>query len=519
MKKLFIFILSFPLLTSFGQSTNSFCAFNQNGEKYELNLVDGTGSLTFVQYNRSGVIVKTVSGTWSMRDEGVYGPFERLTVNIPVGQMKFLVVRTSRGAIQELQDESAYKRNFQPCTGIFSGGNNQAEKIIKYNPNASLIIGTPITIGNLMIASKDMPEPLSWEDAKKMCDLLADGWRLPTKYELNDLFQNKIKIGNFKRSDYWSSTEKDFDLSWSQDFNDGSESYFYKSSKKVGGIVMSPKAFYVRAVKDVKIPTAEEIKQAQIEEKKRLEQAKIEEKKRLEQAKIDEKNARIKTIGIPIKIFNFEVAENDFPGGQKMTWEEAKKACESLGDGWRLPTKDELNILYLNKASFNGIVDNTYWSSTKDGNLALVVSFIDGKSVSSGSSFGWVVRAIRTMNTGDSDKENIFSTSDKQKVIGTTIKIRNLEVAQFDFAQIMNWDLAKLACEALGDGWRLPTKDELNILYRNKSKVWGSERVNKAIWSSTEANLGYAWFQYPSDGGQYGKRKNDTGHVRAVRSF
>ena len=295
-------------------------------------------------------------------------------------------------------------------------------------------------------------------------------------------------------------------------------------------------------------PTAEEIKQAQIDEKKRLEQAKIdeknrleqaiiEEKKRLEQAKIDEKNrleqaiineknrleqakqARIKTIGTTIKIFNFEVAENNFPGGEKMTWEEAKKACESLGDGWRLPTKDELNILYLNKASFNGIVDNTYWSSTKNGNLALVVSFIDGKSVSSGSSFGWVVRAIRTMNTGDSDKENIFSTSDKQKVIGTTIKIRNLEVAQFDFAQIMNWDLAKLACEALGDGWRLPTKDELNILYRNKSKVWGSERVNKAIWSSTEANLGYAWFQYPSDGGQYGKRKNDTGHVRAVRSF
>ena len=47
MKNLFIFILSFPLLTSFGQSINSFCAFNQNGEKYELNLVDGTGSLTF----------------------------------------------------------------------------------------------------------------------------------------------------------------------------------------------------------------------------------------------------------------------------------------------------------------------------------------------------------------------------------------------------------------------------------------------------------------------------------------
>ena len=494
MKKLFIFILSFPLLTSFGQSTNSFCAFNQNGEKYELNLVDGTGSLTFVQYNRSGVIVKTVSGTWSMRDEGVYGPFERLTVNIPVGQMKFLVVRTSRGAIQELQDESAYKRNFQPCTGIFSGGNNQAEKIIKYNPNASLIIGTPITIGNLMIASKDMPEPLDWWDAKEECLKLGDGWRLPSIEELEFMYENKSSIGTFTRNGYWSKSQSsnqignsgELVLAWTKSFNTGKKADY---DKKYPGYVRAVKT--AAAISEVKEPIKEPAKLP----------------------------VKINIIGTPIKIFNFEVAENNFPGGEKMTWEEAKKACESLGDGWRLPTKDELNILYLNKASFNGIVDNTYWSSTKDGNLALVVSFIDGKSVSSGSSFGWVVRAIRTMNKGDSDKENIFSTSDKQKVIGTTIKIRNLEVAQFDFAQIMNWDLAKLACEALGDGWRLPTKDELNILYRNKSKVWGSERVNKAIWSSTEANLGYAWFQYPSDGGQYGKRKNDTGHVRAVRSF
>jgi hypothetical protein len=529
MKKLFIFILSFPLLTSFGQSTNSFCSFNQNGEKYELNLVDGTGSVTWVKYNRSGDILNSGRGTWSMSNDAVYGGlYERLTVNIPTGQMKFLVVRTSRGAIQELQDESAYKRNFQPCTSIFSGGNNQAEKIIQYNSNASRIIGTSIRIGNLEVAQYDFPQQLTWDDAKKTCDLLGDDWRLPTKYELNDLFQNKIKIGNFKRSDYWSSTEKDFEQSWSQDFNDGSESYFYKSSKKVGGIVISPKAFYVRAVKNFKPPTAEEIKKAQIEEKKRLEQAKIDEKNRLEQAIINEKNrleqaiqARIKTIGTPIKIFNFEVAENDFPGGEKMTWEEAKKACESLGDGWRLPTKDELFILYLNKKNINVIRDYTYWSSTKIGNLVDIVSFIDGRSSSSGSSYGWVVRAIRTIKRGDSAKESIFSTSDKQIVIGTTIKIRNLEVAQFDFAQKMNWDLAKVACDALGDGWRLPTKDELKILYRNKSNVWGSERVFKAIWSSTEygASLDGAWYQYMSNDSPSYKGKTQTGDVRAVRSF
>jgi|688.fasta_scaffold22256_3 hypothetical protein len=497
MKKLFIFILSFPLLTSFGQSTNSFCSFNQNGEKYELNLVDGTGSVTWVKYNRSGDILNSGRGTWSMSNDAVYGGlYERLTVNIPTGQMKFLVVRTSRGAIQELQDESAYKRNFQPCTGILSGGSNQTQKIIQYNPNASMIIGTPITIGTLMIASKDMPEPLDWWEAKEECLRLGDGWRLPTKEELDLIYENKSRIGVFKNGGYWSISQSAnritndgvLILAWTKNFKTGIKTDYEK--KEIG---------YVRAVKtgvansEVKEPIKEPAKLP----------------------------VKINIIGTPIKIFNFEVAENDFPGGEKMTWEEAKKACESLGDGWRLPTKEELNILYLNKKNFNGIVDNSYWSSTKIGNFVDIVSFIDGRSSSAGSSYGWVVRAIRTIKRGDSAKESIFSTSDKQIVIGTTIKIRNLEVAQFDFAQKMNWDLAKVACDALGDGWRLPTKDELKILYRNKSNVWGSERVFKAIWSSTEygASLDGAWYQYMSNDSPSYKGKTQTGDVRAVRSF
>jgi hypothetical protein len=497
MKKLFIFILSFPLLASFGQSTNSFCSFNQNGEKYELNLVDGTGSVTWVKYNRSGDILNSGSGTWSMSNDAVYGGlYERLTVNIPTGQMKFLVVRTSRGAIQELRDESAYKRNFQPCTGILSGGSNQTQKIIQYNPNASMIIGTPITIGTLMIASKDMPEPLDWWEAKEECLRLGDGWRLPTKEELDLIYENKSRIGVFKNGGYWSISQSAnritndgvLILAWTKNFKTGIKTDYEK--KEIG---------YVRAVKtgvansEVKEPIKEPAKLP----------------------------VKINIIGTPIKIFNFEVAENDFPGGEKMTWEEAKKACESLGDGWRLPTKEELNILYLNKKNFNGIVDNSYWSSTKIGNFVDIVSFIDGRSSSAGSSYGWVVRAIRTIKRGDSAKESIFSTSDKQIVIGTTIKIRNLEVAQFDFAQKMNWDLAKVACDALGDGWRLPTKDELKILYRNKSNVWGSERVFKAIWSSTEygASLDGAWYQYMSNDSPSYKGKTQTGDVRAVRSF
>lgn len=57
-----------------------------------------------------------------------------------------------------------------------------------------------------------------------------------------------------------------------------------------------------------------------------------------------------------------EVAEHDFP--EKMNWEDAKKACEELGEGWRLPTKEELfdmfNMYYL-KGIGNFKKDGAYW--------------------------------------------------------------------------------------------------------------------------------------------------------------
>jgi len=60
-------------------------------------------------------------------------------------------------------------------------------------------------------------------------------------------------------------------------------------------------------------------------------------------------------IGKPIRIRNLEVAQNDFP--KEMTWYDAKKACTDLGNGWRLPTKDELNLLYINKDKIGGFAD------------------------------------------------------------------------------------------------------------------------------------------------------------------
>ena len=73
-----------------------------------------------------------------------------------------------------------------------------------------------------------------------------------------------------------------------------------------------------------------------------------------------------KIIGTPTKIGKLEVAQNDFP--KKMRWNKANASCEGLGNGWRLPTKDEQKLMYENMDIINGLVNwvnESYWSSTR----------------------------------------------------------------------------------------------------------------------------------------------------------
>ena len=80
-----------------------------------------------------------------------------------------------------------------------------------------------------------------------------------------------------------------------------------------------------------------------------------------------------------------------------MTWDDAKKACKVLGDGWRLPTIDELNTLYINKDKIGGFARDVYWSYTKNDDYnAWVQGFYGGVHYSTNKVFTSYVRAIRT---------------------------------------------------------------------------------------------------------------------------
>ena len=102
-------------------------------------------------------------------------------------------------------------------------------------------------------------------------------------------------------------------------------------------------------------------------------------------------------------------------------------------------------------------------------------------------------------------------------VIGKPIRLQKFEVAQYDFIEEMNWKDAKAACAKLGKGWRLPTKDELNVLYIYKDKIGGF--ASNYYWSSTEDNNDTAWREAFGFGFQGYDGKNYKYNVRAVRAF
>lgn len=65
--------------------------------------------------------------------------------------------------------------------------------------------------------------------------------------------------------------------------------------------------------------------------------------------------------------------------------------------------------------------------------------------------------------------------------------------------------------------WRLPTKNELNLLYGQRAVVGGFS--TDFYWSATEYGVGGAWDQFFPDGNQYSDLKTFTFRVRAVRAF
>ena len=85
-----------------------------------------------------------------------------------------------------------------------------------------------------------------------------------------------------------------------------------------------------------------------------------------------------------------------------MEWEQAEQACENLGNGWRLPSLKELEIVYKNRIQIGGFEEDHYWSSSEPldvsiSNAMMIIRFGIGDQFYNGKQTPNHVRAVRDL--------------------------------------------------------------------------------------------------------------------------
>ena len=90
----------------------------------------------------------------------------------------------------------------------------------------------------------------------------------------------------------------------------------------------------------------------------------------------------------------------------KMTWDDARSFIEVLNKGnykgfsnWRLPTKDELNDIFLLKDNIGGFANYGYWNSTEINAIdAWYQYFYNGNQYNYSKGVSSFVRCVRSIN-------------------------------------------------------------------------------------------------------------------------
>jgi len=194
--------------------------------------------------------------------------------------------------------------------------------------------------------------------------------------------------------------------------------------------------------------------------------------------------------------------------------------------------KNEISLLQSCQTELNRIKNkdpDNYLYSKRYQSIMKTLEKLKNCSTSEIQGLSWERTELENQSNGSiTSNYNSSNNSSSASIIGKSIKLGSLEVAQNNFPEYMTWDEAKNVCAALGNGWRLPTKDELWMIYLNRDKISNSE--NNYFWSSTEyAGSEYRGYVYGTFNYAYAvnfKTKilydtNKTGRlcVRAVRTL
>jgi hypothetical protein len=98
---------------------------------------------------------------------------------------------------------------------------------------------------------------------------------------------------------------------------------------------------------------------------------------------------------------------------------------------------------------------------------------------------------------------------------------RYLEAAPAEAEFTATWDtaFARHPPSAAVGNWRLPAREELELMYRNLKLKGIGGFSNSWYWSSPQYDRYHSWVQNFGDGRQDGYPKGDSYSVRCVRAF
>ncbi len=211
------------------------------------------------------------------------------------------------------------------------------------------------------------PRLLSWYEAKEMCEKLGKGWRLPRMQDLvavrNHIMINSDDYRSISMDcnyGYWSSSNFNIDTSQAYYLNicdfDRNQSRFQESLTKQHKL-KSEKKYYAIAIwsdqSDVERDSLERVKFIADSTVKALDSLAIINKiiSQNESKRLEKENFNKSIIGQPVLLNDIFVAEFDFPN--KTNFKKAVEDCKSLGDGWRMPTTEEMNMILKNLEKVN----------------------------------------------------------------------------------------------------------------------------------------------------------------------
>ena len=203
---------------------------------------------------------------------------------------------------------------------------------------------------------------------------------------------------------------------------------------------------------------------------------------------------------------------------------------------WRIPTQEELSLLAANGYAID---DNYMCSERPCGVVLLVTDDADASAVNdrrqqeaaaavAAAEKARIEKSIADDGLGRDGVYEVGYYYNRDGKQGVVFEVKNSgrsgKIISLDETKD-SWDDAKSWCRDKGDGWYLPSMDELLVVYSNKSLVnktladKGEELKSPMYWTSTVYNEFCAWGVDMGNGLTSRNRKRYDFYVRAVSAF